>query len=428
MKLSAILRPVFRASKNALVSLRVAAGALFGEGYAKGEAPSTSEVEASVVPRRSAKVAVPTSRGGGVTLRAALIVSAVFLAVGVAGSVSISNASGARSEPSPTTREVPNKLEGVEERVLNESPKNPYHQVVDDSDARNFEAEGYRGGQAAGNAFGEGFAVAMDKAGPASFKMKVPETRYYSVWARWPAGGENAEAALMGIPSSDGMKWEEVDQSEDGGMWVRIGAYEMQKGRRTIRLESGGGKAVADAVMIVGDALVGKDGRTASVADPYAFAADEEDQSPYASESLSKSSTTTKARRPNGQDVVRVAKRHLGTRYSNGSCRSYVREDCSCLTKVVFARFGVRLPDSPVTQWSMDRGRKFRSKSLLRVGDLVFHDLNRDGRLNDHYTDHVSVWAGRGNIVHASSYFGRVVVSEERYLRGFWGGKRFGLR
>ncbi len=418
MNLLAILRPVSRASKNALVSLRVGTGALFG---------ASGDAKRGATSRRPAKVYVLTARGGGVTLRAALIVSAVFLASGIAGTVSISNASEARSEPSPTTPEDPNKLEGVEERVLNESPKNPYHQVVDDSDARNFEAPGYQGRQAEVGAFGNGYAVATDKAVAASFKMKVPETRYYSVWARWPAGGENVEAARMGIPSADGMKWEEVDQSKDGGMWVRIGAYEMQKGQRDILLESGGGRAVADAVMIVGDALVGKDGRTASVADPYDFAADEEDRSPYASESLSRSSMTTKAGGPTGADVVRIARRHLGTRYGYNRCANNVREDCSCLTRLVYRAFGQKLPDSPVLQWRMNAGRKIYKKANLRRGDLVFHDLNRDG-LNDHYKDHVSIWAGNGNIVHASSYFGRVVVSEERYLDGFWGGKRFRLR
>ena len=418
MNLPTILRPVSRASKNALVSLRDGTGALFG---------ASGDAKRGATSRRPAKVHVPTARGGGVTLRAALIVSAVFLTSGIAGSVSISNASEARSEPSPTTPEDPNKLEGVEERVLNESPKNPYHQVVDDSDARNFEAKGYRSRPASEEAFGEGYAVAADEAGTATFEMEVPGTRYYSVWARWPADSENAQAARMGIPSTEGMEWEEVDQSEDGGGWVRIGAYEMQQGRQEIRLESGGGRAVADAVMIVGDALVGKDGRTASVADPYDFAADEEDRSSYASQSFSKNTTTAKAGGPTGADVVRVAKRHLGTRYGYNRCRNNVREDCSCHTGLVYRAFGRKLPDSPVRQWRMDAGREIHKKANLRRGDLVFHDLNRDG-LNDHYKDHVSIWAGNGNIVHASSYFGRVVVSEERYLRGFWGGKRFGLR
>ena len=427
MNLSAILRPVSRARKNALVPLRVAAGALLGaSGAAKAKVSPIPGVGASAGAREPAKLAMLPARGEAGMLRAALVVLAVFLAAGVAGSVSLANASVTRSDHDPITTEDPKKTEGVEDRVLNESPNNPYHQVVDDSDARNFDAKGYRDRQASEEAFGEGYAVATNKAGPASFKMEVPQTRYYSVWARWPTGGEDAEAARMGVPSADGMKWEGLDQSEDGGMWVRIGAYELQKGRREILLESDG-RALADAVMIVGDALVGKDGRTASVASPYDFAADEEDRSPYASESLSKSSTTTKAGGPSGADVVRVAKRHLGTRYGHNRCANNVREDCSCHTRLVYRPFGRKLPDSPVRQWRMDAGRKIRTKANLRRGDLVFHDLNRDG-LNDHYRDHVSVWAGNGNIVHASSYFGRVVVSEERYLHGFWGGKRFGLR
>jgi hypothetical protein len=46
--------------------------------------------------------------------------------------------------------------------------------VVDDSDARNFDAKGYQGRQASEEAFGEGYAIATDRAGPASFEMEVP--------------------------------------------------------------------------------------------------------------------------------------------------------------------------------------------------------------------------------------------------------------
>ena len=92
-----ILRPVSRAGKNGLLFLRVAAGAIFGSsGDAKG--------------------------GGGIALRAALIASAFFLAAGVAGSVSLSDASEARAEPDPTTSEDPKKTEGMRDRVLNDSP------------------------------------------------------------------------------------------------------------------------------------------------------------------------------------------------------------------------------------------------------------------------------------------------------------------
>jgi hypothetical protein len=100
MDLPAVLRPVSRASKYALASSRVAMGALFGSsGGAKG--------------------------AGGVTLRAAVIASAVFLAAGIAGSVSLSDGSEARPATYPAASENPEDLGGVEDRVLNESPKDP---------------------------------------------------------------------------------------------------------------------------------------------------------------------------------------------------------------------------------------------------------------------------------------------------------------
>jgi hypothetical protein len=39
----------------------------------------------------------------------------------------------------------------------------------------------------------------------------------------------------------------------------------------------------------------------------------------------------------------------------------------------------------------MKAGEKVHRKANLRRGNLVFHDLNRDGELNDHYRDHVSI-------------------------------------
>ncbi len=342
---------------------------------------------------------------------------AVVFAAGVAGAVSLPNASAG--------------LEGAADQAptggADAVDPNPYFQVVDDDAEGRFVAPGWEEHTADSQTFGGTYATADSSAGAARFRVKIPGDDYYSVYARWPTGSDNASTVRFGVPTASGAASDEVDQGVDGGFWVRIGAYEMQKGQRDILLESGGGRAVADAVMIVGDALVGKDGRSASVADPYDFAADKEDRSPYASESLSRSSMTTKAGGPTGADVVRIARRHLGTRYGYNRCANNVREDCSCLTRLVYRHFGKKLPDSPVWQWRTKYGRKIYNKANLGRGDLIFHDLNRDG-LNDHFKDHVGIWAGNGNMVHASSYFGRVVISEERYLKGFRGGKRFRLR
>jgi cell wall-associated NlpC family hydrolase len=90
---------------------------------------------------------------------------------------------------------------------------------------------------------------------------------------------------------------------------------------------------------------------------------------------------------------------------------------------VVFKRFGHRLADSPVRQYKMNKGKLVRKKSRLHRGDLVFNDLNGGG-MNSHWRDHVSIYAGNGKIIHASSYYNRVVITPLRYLRGFEGGRR----
>jgi cell wall-associated NlpC family hydrolase len=55
-------------------------------------------------------------------------------------------------------------------------------------------------------------------------------------------------------------------------------------------------------------------------------------------------------------NIVRVARWHIGTRYLSsppGRCRAYRSEDCSCLTRLVFKKFGKKLPEHPVRQWNI---------------------------------------------------------------------------
>jgi cell wall-associated NlpC family hydrolase len=128
------------------------------------------------------------------------------------------------------------------------------------------------------------------------------------------------------------------------------------------------------------------------------------------------------AGRPSGNDVVRAAKRYIGTRYRYGAC-SGRRMSCTCLTKKVFAKFGHKLPMSERGQWSYQRGRKV-GKSNLRPGDLVFF---KEGRRKRGIT-HVGIYSGNGNLVHASAFFGKVVESKMRYIKGYSGAKRLNPR
>jgi len=144
--------------------------------------------------------------------------------------------------------------------------------------------------------------------------------------------------------------------------------------------------------------------------------------------SLSERNSTLSAAsggRPTGRDVVRVARWHIGTRYRPsppGLCWAYHSEDCSCLTKQVFKKFGKRLRDDPIKQyWNYG---KWVAKRNLRPGDLVFF---KEAGWNRAIT-HVGIYSGRGNLVHASSYFNKVVESKMKYIHGYFGAKRIRLR
>jgi cell wall-associated NlpC family hydrolase len=133
---------------------------------------------------------------------------------------------------------------------------------------------------------------------------------------------------------------------------------------------------------------------------------------------------TTEGRRAR-RAVVKVARWHIGTPYRHsppGICWKYRSEDCSCLTRQVFKRFGKKLRDDPIKQF-WNNGR-WVGKRNVRPGDLVF--FKEAGR-NKPIT-HVGIYSGHGNLVHASAYFGKVVESKMKYIRGYYGAKRIRLR
>ena len=122
--------------------------------------------------------------------------------------------------------------------------------------------------------------------------------------------------------------------------------------------------------------------------------------------------------RASGKNVVRAAKRYIGTRYRYATCESS-HMSCTCLTKKTWAHFGHKLPMSENGQWSYDRGRKV-AKSNLRPGDIVFF---KEGKRKRGIT-HVGIYSGNGNVVHASAFFGKVVESKMKYIKGYSGAKR----
>ena len=129
------------------------------------------------------------------------------------------------------------------------------------------------------------------------------------------------------------------------------------------------------------------------------------------------------AARASGGDVVREARGYLGKPfdYRDRRCRaSAATIDGPCLTRVVYARFGVTLPDDVREQWK--QGRRV-AKADVRPGDALFFDTDGNG-----YLDTVGVYSGSGYFVHASGYFGEVVEKQVRNYRGYRGAKRIPVR
>jgi cell wall-associated NlpC family hydrolase len=342
-------------------------------------------------------------------MRRLLLVSvAVSLAAVLASSVSLYSFTGV-SQAGPSSEGSPSQGSLVDGPALPEEDFPPYSQVVDNASPGHFRAPGWDVESSNPAGYGKDYRVAepSEKARPAQFKVEIPATDVYSVYAWWPAEGGNNPAARFGISTASGVKWTKVDQQVDGGTWVKIGQYEMEAGESyavQVSPASGEqGRVVADAVVVVRGVLSGPP--------------DKSYEEPGGGDA-----TFSASGGPTRGDVLRVARRHLGTRYVTGGlnvCDPYRREDCSCHTKSVFKRFSWRLPDSPRRQWRY--GRKI-AKSNRRPGDLVFFDENRNGVLQD--WDHVGIFSGHGNVIHASSYYGRVVESKMKYIRGYWGAKR----
>lgn len=292
------------------------------------------------------------------------------------------------------------------------SEKHPaYSTIIDNSDGERFSAPGWTTESAESGKHGQNYSVEKpgEKNKPARFEVKIPATDRYSVYAWWPASESNGSAIRFGVSSTGGTKWSEVDQGRDGGSWVKIGTYEMKRGARAIRVSPGSeesGKAVADAVAVVR-------GEQASPPD------ESYDNTPQSStnQSVFYSMSTGS---PKPWQVVRVARKHLGTPYGHTRCQKDVREDCSCHTRLVFKRFGRNLPDSPTRQWTY--GHKI-AKANLRRGDLVFFKENGPS----HPITHVAIYAGNGYVIHASNYFHKVAESKMKYIHGYYGAKRLKL-
>ena len=118
--------------------------------------------------------------------------------------------------------------------------------------------------------------------------------------------------------------------------------------------------------------------------------------------------------------VMARAKELLGTPYGFGN-KEVSQTDCSGFTQQVFSQFGISLPHSAAEQAAY--GKEVDSKDL-QVGDLMFYHTYKDE------PSHVAIYAGDGQIIHASYKNRRVqydAIDKGYYKQRFMYAKRLAL-
>lgn len=286
-----------------------------------------------------------------------------------------------------------------------------YEQVVDNSDKDRFAVSGsWKKSDSGEGINGGNYRFALPREGAnAQFKVQIPADGEYAVYARWPEAPGLNDRARVGVETTYGTEWTEVNQREDGGRWVRVGRFEMREGDdysvKVSRNTDGEGNVVADAVKVVG-------------VSSYEENSYEEKPEAAAERAPASAASEQQTESAIGDDVVREAREYLGAPYRLGdlsACEPHGGMDCTCLTTTVFREFGTSLPDDPRELWE----GYGRSVSSPEPGDVVFFSEDGSGAIT-----HAGIYSGSGRLIHASDYFGEVVESPMEYIRGYKGAKR----
>ena len=118
--------------------------------------------------------------------------------------------------------------------------------------------------------------------------------------------------------------------------------------------------------------------------------------------------------------VLSKAKAFIGTPYGFGSKES-VQTDCSGFTQQVYKDFGINLPRSAAQQAQFGTDVDIKD---LQVGDLMFYQTYKSE------PSHVAIYAGDGQIIHASYKNKRVqydAIDKGYYKQRFLYAKRLNI-
>lgn len=104
--------------------------------------------------------------------------------------------------------------------------------------------------------FGRTSVTALPSAagGEARFRLKLPVTGRYAVYAWWPAGRSWSSSAPVGVQTTTGLRWIRADQRRGGGGWTYLGTFPLRAGTgpklRFSRRTEAGGQIAVDAVKV----------------------------------------------------------------------------------------------------------------------------------------------------------------------------------
>lgn len=121
------------------------------------------------------------------------------------------------------------------------------------------------------------------------------------------------------------------------------------------------------------------------------------------------------------QKIMDRAREFLGTSYGFGS-KEATQTDCSGFTQQVFQKFGINLPRSAAQQANYGT---YVDSNDLQVGDLLFYQTYKSE------PSHVAIYAGDGQIIHASYRNKRVqydAIDKGYYKQRFMYAKRLALQ
>ena len=132
-----------------------------------------------------------------------------------------------------------------------------YKQLVDNASPRFKAPSSWKRSTWSSQKYGQDYryATPASVSESAAFRFKIPQTADYAVYARWPADSGYNASAPVGVRTASGVQWVRVDQTKNGGKWVRLGTFRIPAADADTvlfsRWTNTKGYVVADAVRIV---------------------------------------------------------------------------------------------------------------------------------------------------------------------------------